>query len=59
MAGRRMTAQTQIPVSMDITLATAAWEGVDANVQALVERWLVPEGSRVAAGDVLARLRPD
>ena len=59
MAGRRMTAQTQIPVIMDITLATAAWEGVDANVQALVERWLVPEGSRVAAGDVLARLRPD
>jgi pyruvate/2-oxoglutarate dehydrogenase complex dihydrolipoamide acyltransferase (E2) component len=43
-------------MSIDITLGAAAWEGVDANVQALVDRWLVPEGSRVAAGDVLARV---
>lgn len=43
-------------MSIDITLGAAAWEGVDANAQALVDRWLVQEGSRVAAGDVLARV---
>lgn len=43
-------------MSIDITLGAAAWEGVDTNVQALVDRWLVPEGGRVAAGDVLARV---
>ena len=43
-------------MSIDITLGAAAWEGVDANAQALVDRWLVSEGGRVSAGDVLARV---
>jgi biotin carboxyl carrier protein len=43
-------------MSIDITLCTAAWEGVDANAQALVDQWLVHEGSQVATGDVLARV---
>jgi pyruvate/2-oxoglutarate dehydrogenase complex dihydrolipoamide acyltransferase (E2) component len=43
-------------MSIDITLSAAAWEGVDANAQALVDRWLVSEGGRVSAGDVLARV---
>lgn len=51
-----MTAEARGPSSVDITLTAAAWEGVDANVQALVDRWLVSEGSRVAAGDPLARV---
>ena len=41
-------------MSIDVTLSDAAWEGLDANAQALVDHWLVPEGTRVAAGDVLA-----
>jgi len=43
-------------VSIAITLDNAAWEGVDANVQALLDGWLAPEGAGVAAGDVLARV---
>lgn len=39
-----------------VTLDDAAWEGVDAAAQALLERWLVPVGSRVAAGQPLARV---
>jgi pyruvate/2-oxoglutarate dehydrogenase complex dihydrolipoamide acyltransferase (E2) component len=42
-------------VSIDITLTAVAWKGVEAQAQAVVDRWLVPEGTRVAAGDVLAR----
>jgi pyruvate/2-oxoglutarate dehydrogenase complex dihydrolipoamide acyltransferase (E2) component len=42
-------------MSIDIMLSDAAWGGVDANAQALVDDWLVPEGARVASGDVLAR----
>ena len=51
-----MKARYANPVSIDITLGDAAWEGVDASVQALVDGWLVPEGADVAAGDVLARV---
>lgn len=43
-------------MSIDITLADAAWEGIDANAQGLVDHWLVSAGARVAAGDVLARV---
>lgn len=43
-------------MSIDITLSGTAWEGVDANAQALVDHWLVPEGVHVLAGDVLARV---
>lgn len=39
---------------MDITLPDAAWEGVDAQVEALVDRWLVQEGDAVRRGQPLA-----
>jgi pyruvate/2-oxoglutarate dehydrogenase complex dihydrolipoamide acyltransferase (E2) component len=39
---------------MDITLPEAAWEGVDANVEALVDRWHVQEGDAVRRGQPLA-----
>lgn len=35
---------------MDITLPDAAWEGVEATVEALVDRWLVQEGEAVLRG---------
>lgn len=38
-----------------ITLPDAVWEGVDAQAQALLERWLVAEGAAVAAGQPVAR----
>lgn len=41
---------------MNIMLGDEAWEGVDAQVQALVDRWLVPEGAQVQAGQPLARV---
>ncbi|MGQ2978748.1 MAG: biotin/lipoyl-containing protein [Polaromonas sp.] len=41
---------------MDITLKDEAWEGVDAQVQALMDRWLVPEGAQVQAGQPVARV---
>lgn len=41
---------------MDITLKDEAWEGVDAQVQALLDQWLVPEGAQVQAGQPVARV---
>ncbi|MDO9113493.1 MAG: lipoyl domain-containing protein [Polaromonas sp.] len=41
---------------MNITLKDEAWEGVDAQVQALVDQWLVPEGAQVQAGQAVARV---
>lgn len=38
----------------DITLGAEAWEGVDASVQALVDRWLIKAGDTVRAGEPLA-----
>lgn len=35
---------------MDITLPDAAWEGVEATVEALVDHWLVQEGEAVLRG---------
>ena len=38
----------------DIALADEAWQGVDAGTEALMDQWLVREGDRVAAGQVVA-----
>lgn len=43
-------------MSAQVTLAATAWEGVDANVQALVDQWLVQEGDRVDAGQPVVRV---
>ncbi len=40
----------------DITLAAGAWEGVDAAVEALVDKWLVQAGDTVRAGQPLANV---
>jgi len=41
---------------MDISLAAAAWDGIEQNVQALVDAWLVKEGDRVEVGQAVARV---
>jgi pyruvate/2-oxoglutarate dehydrogenase complex dihydrolipoamide acyltransferase (E2) component len=41
---------------IDIALADELWEGVDPGVEALVDQWLVREGDRVAAGQVVAKV---
>ena len=41
---------------IDIVLADEVWEGVDSNTEALVDQWLVREGERVAAGQVVVRV---
>jgi pyruvate/2-oxoglutarate dehydrogenase complex dihydrolipoamide acyltransferase (E2) component len=40
----------------DVVLAEAAWEGVDASVQALLDKWLVQPGDTVQAGQPLANV---
>ncbi len=40
----------------DITLAAEAWQGVDAAVEALVDKWLVQAGDTVRAGQPLANV---
>lgn len=42
--------------AVDVVLPETAWEGVDANVQALVDAWLAAEGSMVEAGQPLVRV---
>lgn len=37
-----------------VTLPEEAWEGVDATVEALLDRWLVKEGDTVCQGQPLA-----
>jgi pyruvate/2-oxoglutarate dehydrogenase complex dihydrolipoamide acyltransferase (E2) component len=39
-----------------VTLQDEAWQGVDAAVQALVDKWLVKEGDTVQAGQPLANV---
>ena len=39
-----------------VTLQDEAWEGVDAAVEALVDKWLVQEGDTVQAGQPLANV---
>lgn len=40
----------------DILLPDSAWEGVEPGTEALVDEWLVREGDRVVAGQVLAKV---
>ena len=40
----------------DIALPDDVWEGVEPGTEALVDQWLVREGDRVAAGQVVARV---
>ncbi len=37
-----------------IVLADSVWKGVEPGTEAIVEKWLVGEGERVAAGQVVA-----
>lgn len=39
----------------ELSLPPESWSGVDAEVQALLDRWLVAPGDAVAAGQVVAR----
>jgi len=41
---------------IDITLPEAAWQDVEPGTEALVDQWLVREGDRVQAGQVLAKV---
>lgn len=40
---------------VDIVLPDAAWEGVDPNVEALLDAWLVQAGDHAEAGQPVAR----
>lgn len=42
--------------SVDVELPDSFWEGVDPNVQALLDAWLVEEGAQVEAGQAVARI---
>jgi pyruvate/2-oxoglutarate dehydrogenase complex dihydrolipoamide acyltransferase (E2) component len=41
---------------VDVAPDAAVWNGVDEGVQALLDSWLVSEGSHVEAGQALARV---
>lgn len=43
-------------MSQDVLLADSAWEGVEADVHALLDAWLVQPGAPVTAGQTLARV---
>jgi pyruvate dehydrogenase E2 component (dihydrolipoamide acetyltransferase) len=40
----------------EVSLPDSAWEGVDAGVEALLDRWLVAPGDSVRAGQPLAKV---
>jgi pyruvate/2-oxoglutarate dehydrogenase complex dihydrolipoamide acyltransferase (E2) component len=40
----------------DVALNEEAWQGVDASVEALVDKWLVKEGDAVRLGQPLANV---
>lgn len=39
-----------------VTLGEEAWQGVDASVEALVDKWLIQPGDTVQAGQPLANV---
>ena len=41
---------------IEVRLPDAAWEGVDAGVEALLDQWLVAPGDAVRQGQPLARV---
>lgn len=43
-------------MSVDVTLPLPAWEGVEEQVQGLLDRWLAQDGAAVEAGQPLARV---
>ena len=43
-------------MTLDVVLPETAWEGVDGNVQGLVDAWLAAEGAVVEAGQPLVRV---
>lgn len=43
-------------MSLAITLDAALWAGVDKDAQAVVDSWLVAEGSHVTDGQALVRV---
>ena len=40
----------------DVVLPDSLWEGVDPGTEALMDEWLVREGDRVVAGQLLAKV---
>ena len=40
----------------DVALPMEAWQDVEPGTEALLDEWLVQEGERVAAGQVLAKV---
>jgi pyruvate/2-oxoglutarate dehydrogenase complex dihydrolipoamide acyltransferase (E2) component len=41
---------------IEVSLDDAAWQDVEAGVEALVDQWLVAEGDAVRAGQPLAKV---
>jgi pyruvate/2-oxoglutarate dehydrogenase complex dihydrolipoamide acyltransferase (E2) component len=41
---------------VDITLPDEAWDGTEAGAEALLDAWLVAEGDRVEAGQVIGHV---
>lgn len=41
---------------MDVILEDSAWDGADDGIEALVERWMVAEGTPVSKGQPLAEV---
>ena len=41
---------------IEVTLPDDAWEGVEPGTEALLDQWLVCEGDRVEAGQVVAKV---
>jgi len=41
---------------IEVTLPDDAWEGVEPGTEALLDQWLVREGDRVEAGQVVAKV---
>lgn len=40
----------------DIVLADSVWQDVEPGTEALVDEWLIREGERVTAGQVIAKV---